>query len=155
MDEQTTQMSLPLDNDGFLRRECPTCEREFKWFNSEEGDGEPVPDAGYYCPYCAIQAPPGSWFTPAQIELARNTVMRDVVRPELEKFGRDLRRSTRGGFLKLDVTVNTPDAMDPLLETNDMRRVDFACHPEEPVKVLDEWDRDVHCMICSTAAGTP
>ena len=57
MDEKSTQMSVPLDSDGFLRRECPTCEREFKWFNSEEGRGEPVPEGGYVCPYCAIQAP--------------------------------------------------------------------------------------------------
>jgi hypothetical protein len=29
-----------------------------------------------------------------------------------------------------------------------MRRVDFRCHPEEPVKVLDDWNRSVHCPIC-------
>ena len=25
------QVSLPLDSDGFLRRECPHCMQEFKW----------------------------------------------------------------------------------------------------------------------------
>lgn len=33
-------MSDPLDSDGFLRRECPTCEREFKWLPSCEGEAE-------------------------------------------------------------------------------------------------------------------
>jgi hypothetical protein len=42
-DEVQLSMSLPLDGDGFLRRECPTCEREFKWLPSpdqlEKGNG--------------------------------------------------------------------------------------------------------------------
>jgi hypothetical protein len=29
-----------------------------------------------------------------------------------------------------------------------MTRVDFECHPTEPVKVLDDWDNPVHCRIC-------
>ncbi len=60
-DEVTLSMSLPLDGDGFLRRECPTCEREFKWLPSPqhgEGDAaaasdEPAPER-YFCPYCAV-----------------------------------------------------------------------------------------------------
>ena len=64
-DEVTLGMSVPLDSDGFLRRECPTCEREFKALPSgdEDAEAEEVPDGGYFCPYCAIQAPDGSWFT--------------------------------------------------------------------------------------------
>lgn len=37
-DEIKISVSIPLDDDGFLRRECPTCEQEFKWFNHDEGD---------------------------------------------------------------------------------------------------------------------
>ena len=37
-DEIRVPVSLPLDSDGFLRRECPTCEREYKWFSHQEGD---------------------------------------------------------------------------------------------------------------------
>jgi hypothetical protein len=29
-----------------------------------------------------------------------------------------------------------------------MIRVDFDCHPTEPVKVLDDWDKSVYCLIC-------
>lgn len=149
MDDQTIEMSVPLDDDGFLRRACPTCEREFKWFNSAEGEGEPVPIGGYFCPYCRVQAPDGSWFTEEQVELGKNRVARDILGPEFEKMARDLKRSSRGSFISLDVKYDVPAEMDPLVEPNDMRRVDFACHPKEPVKVLDEWTRPVHCLICS------
>ncbi len=35
-DEVMLEISMPLDSDGFLRRECPTCEREFKWLHTLE-----------------------------------------------------------------------------------------------------------------------
>ena len=34
------------------------------------------------------------------------------------------------------------------LQEGDMARVDFECHPTEPVKVLDDWDKPVSCLIC-------
>jgi hypothetical protein len=144
-------MEMPLDNDRFLRRECPTCEREFKWFVSAEDEAGPGPVGGYFCPYCRIQAPPGSWLTRAQVEVANNTVAREIVGPMLDDFSRDLGRIARrsGGMLRVDVQTKTPKRLDPLVERDDMRRIDFACHPSEPLKVLDDWDRDVFCLICS------
>ncbi len=37
-DRVSLAMSSPLDSDGFLYRECPICEREFKWLHTPEGD---------------------------------------------------------------------------------------------------------------------
>ena len=56
-DDVTLEMSIPLDDDGFLRRACPTCEREFKWLpstNDEEAIDSPEVDH-YFCPYCGVQ----------------------------------------------------------------------------------------------------
>jgi hypothetical protein len=149
-DETEIAVSVPLDSDGFLRRECPTCEREFKWRPTQDDDEhqpDPVPEGGYYCPYCAIQAPPDAWHTKGQVEFFGNAVHRQVVTPGLEKLNRELRRSG-GGFLKIDVETDVPDEVDPPTESDDMCRVDFACHPNEPVKVLDDWTRPVHCLLC-------
>ena len=77
-------ISFPLDADGFLRRECPTCEREFQ-------------------------------------------------------------------VASVDVT-DAPEA-PVLTEENDMRRVDFECHPSEPLKVLEAWERSVHCLVCGAAVS--
>ena len=153
-DRVELSMSLPLDSDGFLRRECPTCEREFKWLHGSEGDEEvaQVRDGGYFCPYCGVQAPPNSWHTQAQIALANNTVATEAVGPMLEDFGRDMgsigRRS--GGFVSATFKYDPPERMDPLTEVDDMRRIDFSCHPSEPVKVLDDWQKEVHCLLCGT-----
>lgn len=145
-------ISIPLDSDGFLRRECPTCEREFKWLQDDADDAESLgtPDGGYYCPYCAIQAPPGSWFTQAQLDLAENEVINEVIAPELERFSSDIESIGRrpGSLVSFRADYDLPDKLDPLIEADDMKRISFTCHPGEPVKVLDDWDRQVYCLIC-------
>ena len=35
-----------------------------------------------------------------------------------------------------------------MTEVDDMTRVEFECHPTEPVKVLEEWDKPMRCLIC-------
>jgi len=148
--EVSTTMSIPLDSDGFLRRECPTCEREFKWFATHsEGEDEsaPVPNGGYYCPYCAVQAPPDAWFTKAQLEQATSVITRELVEPELKRFKRQVERGS-GDFINVGVDIDAREEPPPLTEADDMRRVDFPCHPAEPVKVDEDWNRVVHCLIC-------
>jgi hypothetical protein len=158
-DEYETSMSVPLDSDGFLRRECPTCEREFKWFASPEGadgganrDATPMPEGGYYCPYCAVQAPGDAWFTKQQLEVANAIVMQEFVEPELKKLDAAARRAS-GGFVEIKVERDELEEPQELTETDDMRRVDFGCHPDEPVKVLDEWTGPVRCLICGQPAS--
>ena len=151
-------MSVPLDSDGFLRRECPTCEREFKWFKSPEGQGEPPAAGGYYCPYCAVQAPPGSWFTKAQIAKAKSLMMSEVVEPEFEKLRDtlDLIGRSSGGLIdaKLEVSRASDTPSPQLTEADDMLRVDFDCHPHEPVKVIETWSGAVHCLVCGSPSQT-
>ena len=136
-------MSLPLDSDGFLRRECPTCEREFKWLASDESDSaEP---GGYWCPYCAIRAPEDHWWTKPQLEMAQQITMRELADPMM----RDLAKRI-GGTYKSNVSGDEPQE---LVEEDDMRRVEFLCHPGEPLKVRDDWAEPVHCLICGSLAS--
>jgi hypothetical protein len=114
-DEVSFGMTVPLDSDGFLRRECPTCEREFKWRPSEaedEEDVEPDHDVGYFCPYCGVQAPVDSWFTQAQLDFAQNIVAREFIEPMVSRVG----------------TYDAPDKLDPLTEVDDMTVIVFPCH---------------------------
>lgn len=151
MSDIELSMSVPLDSEGFLRRECPTCERELKWRPaSEDEEATPTPEGGYFCPYCAVQAPPDSWWTGAQIEAAKAQAFEKVLKPELDKFAGSVGSS---GFLDIEVSVPEPDQPPALDEQDDMHRVDFRCHPDEPVKVLEDWTRPVHCLICGLAAS--
>ena len=151
-DDVALGMSVPLDSDGFLRRECPTCEREFKWLPSldQDEDQECVPDGGYFCPYCGVQAPTNAWLTHAQLSLAQNMVQTEILGPMLKGFADSIEGIGRksGGMISASVEYDEPDKLDPLTEIDDMKRIDFVCHPSEPLKVLDEWTKPVHCLIC-------
>jgi hypothetical protein len=106
-------------------------------------------DGGYFCPYCGVQAPADAWLSKAQMALARSITEAEVVEPMLSKFADDIARSFRGAGM---TTRSTPrrqaDEPEPLTEADDMTRVDVACHPTEPLKILDDWHGPVHCLIC-------
>lgn len=149
-------MSIPLDSDGFLRRQCPTCERELKWFVKQDEDGGedeiyPEPESGYYCPYCAVQAPGGEWHTEAQVELAKSILMQQFIDPQLEEFKRNVEQMNTSGFISISFEHETSEPADPLTESDDMKRIDFACHPAMPIKVIDDWIRQAHCPICGSS----
>jgi DNA-directed RNA polymerase subunit RPC12/RpoP len=155
--EVTIGVPMPLDSDGFLRRECPTCEREFKWLHTSEAeaDSEPVADGGYFCPYCGVQAPSNAWLTQAQVALAQNVVATEVVGPMVKKFADDMKRTSRRshGMVSASVHHDEPERLDPLTESDDMTRVDFECHPAEPVKIVDDWEKPVRCLVCGEPAS--
>jgi uncharacterized Zn finger protein (UPF0148 family) len=152
-DEVILSMTIPVDSDGFLRRECPTCEREFKWLATppdQAEDTESPQHGGYYCPYCGVQAETGSWLTKAQAELAQNVAMREVVDPMLKKLGDDLKKmsSRSGGLVSVEWKQPSTPEIAPLTEADDMVRVDFSCHPTEPVKIMETWSEKPYCLIC-------
>lgn len=141
---------------GFLRRECPTCEREFKWLPAQDdADATPSPDGGYFCPYCGIQSRPDAWYTKPQLAVIEAVVQRQVVGPALDKFDRSLRRMERqsGGLIKVSTRRDRPAEPPAITEDDNMRRVDFGCHLTEPVRVLDDWAGSVLCLICGRPAA--
>lgn len=147
-------MSVPLDDDGFLRRECPACKRQFKWLDSQDAGDEAaeVDAAGYYCPYCGLQAAATRWWTKEQLDHAEAIVTEEVIAPELQKLKKKV-ESASGGVLQVSADISTADSpASDMTEPNDMVRVDFACHPSEPVKIEESWPGGVHCLICGTVA---
>lgn len=142
------KFTLSIDDDGFLRRECPHCEREFKWLHGD--DGEPMPAGGYHCPYCEGRSEEGWWTRPqlAHIEAKVGDQLDDDMHSMLKGFERSSSKS-----LQIRVTRSPQRRIPPVPdEPNDMRRVDFDCHPAEPVKVLESWDGPVHCLMCGQVA---
>ena len=75
-------MQLPVDDDGFLRRECPDCLQEFKWHQGPTGD-RPEGEADLvvcYCPRCGASAAPDQWWTQEQLAFIRESVSGHALR---------------------------------------------------------------------------
>lgn len=139
---------MPLDADGFLRRECPDCLQQFKWHNGPtadrpEGEVDPV---AYHCPLCGAVAGPDEWWTQEQLAFTRQSLLGPGLREaadEMEKMFRGVKGVTyKRGHL------DEPEPPAALHEPNDMIIVAPPCHPWEPVKVPEEASPRVHCLIC-------
>jgi hypothetical protein len=141
-------ISLPADG-PFLRRECPSCTRQFKWHHGPTEDrpeGEVDPSV-YFCPYCGQSAPPDHWWTQEQIDYTQQVSAGPILREMAGELQKNL-RSSRNSTFKLSVDHDEPETPAPLHEPTDMGIVSSPCHPWEPFKVLEDWTEPVHCLVC-------
>lgn len=125
-------VEIPLDQDGFLPQECPTCHRPFR---IEVLDEEA---SSLHCPYCGVKSDAGDFLTPAQVEYLVDAAA-DVAFREFEESGFRVERSGP----RPPVPVPAGEAV----------RVDFACHPGPAVKVLPSW-LDARQPLQCTACGS-
>lgn len=142
-------IEFPLDTDGFLRRECPSCGREFKWHHgpTESRPADAVDPPRYSCPLCGKQANHDQWFTQDQVRYQQETVeyyAHDAINDELKRAFRGSKN------IKYTPGKNTAPAPTPLHEPNDMLILESPCHSWEPVKVPQERadSGPVFCLVC-------
>ncbi len=144
-----TSITLPLD-EGFLRRQCPSCDREFKWHQGPTDDrpSDFADPAMYHCPYCGLTALVDECQTAEQIEFIQAMVTGPVTREVADEVDEMARRYS-GDFIKISVTHDPePEPPAPLVEPHDMGVVTSPCHPWEPIKITEDWTEAVHCLIC-------
>lgn len=144
----SVSVHLPLDSDDFLRRECPSCEREFKWFSHDEHDPNVERVGQYFCPLCGVPAGVDQWWTPAQAEYANAAALASPAAAQhiqdiVEDAFKGLTRFKRSSDFDLDV-----ESPEPPYEPDDMVIVEPPCHPNEPLKVPETATGGVHCLVC-------
>jgi hypothetical protein len=134
-----TEISVPIptDSDGYLRRQCPTCDQQFKWHHGPVDDAAAsaaTPPLVYYCPLCGASADVDSWWTTEQIEYAQEAAMPDILQQLEDEIP--------------EITVELPPPPAELVEPNDMQVVIAPCHAYEPVKVPESQQQPFHCLVC-------
>lgn len=142
-------MEYPLDSNGFLRRECPNCEGEFKWHHGPTAAAPKgfVYPALYWCPRCGQSAPPDAWWTQAQLDYQQ-----EILAARMGEIFGDTFKSSQNDFLKFEVNHSGQDAHPaPLVEPDDMQMITSPCHPWEPVKVPVDLPGPFRCLLCGQA----
>jgi uncharacterized Zn-finger protein len=144
------KIEFPLDSDGFFRRECPNCEREFKLqilekdnFSQEVTPQEEKKDE-IICPYCNQVANIKYWWTKAQANYLSEKTRYEATSFLKEKFMPKIKSSRH-----VKVTVTHSNLPVPYIEPerNDMKLVSVICC-ERNFKVLDDWKDTVCCPDC-------
>lgn len=142
-------VEYPLDSDGFLRRECPSCTEEFKWHHgpTETRPDDAVDPPAYSCPLCGEQAAQDQWSTQAQVQYGQEVGMFHLT----DVFNAEMKKATRNSkYIKFTPGKNTQPAPTPLVEPDDMLMIESPCHPWEPVKLPQERvdSGPVFCLVC-------
>ena len=71
------EISLPLDEEGLLGRECPVKEC-LGYFKIKLGTGLKGPNLPCHCPYCGHTDPHDRFYTPEQLEYAESVALRQI-----------------------------------------------------------------------------
>jgi len=167
-------VSLPLDDDGYFRRECPFCRKEFKVMltkeematiaqkgidsfmsesnektDSEQSDSE---ESYRFCPYCGQSAENDSWWTQEQLSyigifaknIMANLVNEQLIRPLQRNFGQH-----RSGPFSLSFKGHEMEQQEPWIspETNDMDVFDLPCCNRK-IKIEENTKAPMYCFFC-------
>lgn len=141
-------MSIPLDSDGFLRRECPTCEQQFKWHPNDDDAPDIEVVNQYFCPLCGVPSGLDTWWTREQLEHAQALVMPEAMRQITDALDGAFKASKHVRFKRSSSGNGDLPVPDVLHDPDDMVIVEPPCHPSEPVKVPDSATSRVYCLIC-------
>ena len=175
MSEIKINISLPLDDDGFFRRQCPFCCREFKvLLEKEELDDfvlkgidsfmieqqEKDVDSGmneyseteFTCPYCEQCAPHDSWWTQEQHDYIRVYVENIAAKIINEKLIRPLKREfsgSRSGPISINFKGEEMKQKEPWIspEPNDLEIFNLPCCNRK-LKIQEDWKKEIYCFFC-------
>ena len=142
-----------MDSDGFLSRECPECEGRFKVkVAAAEEQQLPGEEAAaeadamlLYCPLCHQLVEGNKWWTPEQLEFAKE-IIGAAVSSEFQRMLSET-ASRSGGLLEFKGSP-APAMPSPPEEADGMVVVTPPCHEGDPLKIPGDWTRDVACHIC-------
>ena len=179
-ESQNTSLALRVstDADGFLRRACPSCGREFKT-DVDEADlaGALAPavarvgaqiggisvetetealEEKIRCPFCRHRSDASDFLTDDLVAYLRSIVMREIVIPNMNKVFGDLADNFAGsrsdGFLSLrfehDREIQPPRPIHGP-EPRDMMIVRLLCC-DRRFKMPERWHDVVTCPYCET-----
>jgi hypothetical protein len=77
-DEYTMRVQIPTDADGLVGRECPNSSCSPGYFKVKLGTGIIEGQVEAYCPYCRQADEPSGFTTKAQVEYAKDVVLREA-----------------------------------------------------------------------------
>jgi predicted nucleic acid-binding Zn-ribbon protein len=150
-DEYTMSVQIPTDADGLVGRECPDYSCSPGYFKVKLGTGIIEGHEEAYCPYCRHASEPSGFMTKAQVEYAKNIVLREAERgisnmiENALGLGPSRKKRFGGDFISIEMSYKPgrlPQVRPPIEE--ELRR-DVTCPKcglEHAVFGLASWCPD-------------
>ncbi len=173
MSDIEKKISLPLDEDGYFRRECPLCHKEFKILLSQEEltelaqeginsymleqqqetddsleEEEDSCNTEYFCPYCEQKASNDNWWTQEQIAYVHVVAENIFANLMNENFIKPMKRNFgRGSIIRFDAKEMKQREAWISPENNAMGIVELPCC-QKKIKIEEHRNNKVYCYFC-------
>lgn len=176
MGDVQLNVSMPLDDEGYFRRECPLCMKEFKVLltkeelsdfeqksmdsfmlekdasNENEEGLKDESNSEHHCPYCGQAAAKKSWWTKEQLDYVKvyaENIIAKIVNESLIQPLKKLGSQSASGFVTVKVESKELPQKEPWIspENNDMQVFDLPCC-QRKIKIDDTVKQIVYCFFC-------
>jgi uncharacterized Zn finger protein (UPF0148 family) len=119
LDGSKISIDLPLDEQGYLDRQCPSSECQFGFKVLHEDWRDKVSDDRVYCPLCRYEQPSDEWSTTEQVEYAKAAALALVkknIHVALREDAHQFNRRQKPGFIQMSMNVKSgsPSAILPV-----------------------------------------
>jgi hypothetical protein len=177
-DQIQLSISISTDRDGFMRRTCSACGRDFKTeidpadlqsllssYCQKQGleigaaRKEGTHTCFLWCPYCSHQDEAQQMMTEETTDYLKRIAYRECVLPMMNQLFSNLQDSfggsrRSGGFISLSVEFKHSRPIAPVRpihgpEPGDFKRVTFVCCNEK-IKLSEYWMDVSLCSFCGT-----
>ena len=175
MSDIVQTVKFPLDDDGFVRRECPLCKKELKVLLKQKEladlshidtdsfliEPEETPEqkesaeklkTEYYCPYCGQKSADDKWWTQEQAAYI-NVYLENIIAKQINVGLIDpLEKSfgkSKSGPISIEFKGRKLEQRESWIspEVNDMEIFELPCC-DRKIKVVDDWQNTTYCFFC-------
>ena len=143
------QMSLPLDEDGFVEMECDYCKNRFMIHESVYSDDQ---NLHFFCPICGLPNDINTFYCPEVLELAQQKAVNYMNEELRRQLSPNLRKINKHGLIKLSLEIPKQEPEKELFTpSNEYISFHQSCCGVD-VKTL-EFDSQigVYCPVCGGA----
>lgn len=146
MGDVSLEISIPLDNDGFIEMECDFCKNRFMLHEEVYKDDDYL---HFFCPICGFPNRINTFYCTEVLEKAQQQAMNYAYMEIERQLGKSINKINRGGFLKMSLKMPSKEAEVELYEPSyDYKRIHLECCDVD-VKSTD-FDEEIglYCPLC-------
>lgn len=146
MGDLSLEISIPLDQDGFIEMECDYCKNRFMLhrdvYESED-------NINFFCPICGLPNRINTFFVPEVLEKAQQMALNYMLE-ELDKtLGKSIKQINKSGFIKMSMKKPKKEVEKELYtpSVNYIKCIKKCCSIDVKVKDIDK-ETGTYCPIC-------
>lgn len=146
MEDVSLEISIPLDEDGFIEMECDYCKNRFMLHNNVYKSEENI---NFFCPICGLPNRTDTFFVPEVLEKAQQMAL-NYMWDEIDRtLGKSIKQFNKNGFIKMSMKMpqkeKEKELYAPSAEYVECEKT--CCKLKIKVRNIDK-ETGTYCPVC-------